>query len=73
MEQNYAGFKVVKMLCGQNNIDYSMVDLRMLCINLIEGSEITSTYISTELLCGHATVTTSRLLLKGDFKCHDDV
>lgn len=42
--QNYAVFKNVKMLCGQNNIDYSMVDLRMLCIDLIEGSEITSTY-----------------------------
>lgn len=32
------------MLFGQNNIDHSMVELRMLCINLIEASEITSTY-----------------------------
>lgn len=32
------------MLCGQNNIDSSMVELRMLCINLIEVSEIIATY-----------------------------
>lgn len=39
--QNSANFKIGKMLCGQNNIDHNVVELRMLCIYLLEASEIT--------------------------------
>lgn len=40
--QNSANFKIGKMLCGHNNIDHNVVELRMLCIYLLEASEITS-------------------------------